>query len=248
MKPSFWKREPALVKWGTNGIEELIDYNPPPLGVDDQELQRLFQALPNIPHKESFIASARLYSLALKCLKEDVDSSYQLLVASVESIANEVCKSFKPEESEQVKSKENVVKLAKRYGLSDDQARNLALAACKSDRWIARKFTKFICDFTNDDLWLEDDLFRSSGRHRYLPKKENFKEALSQIYSTRGRVTHAGHSYPTSAQITGGAMVPDRIMLEFGNDPPSLFPPVIWFERVVNQALMGFLRRSVNPS
>src|SRR2546421_669263 len=45
MKPSYWKREPAVVQWGMNGIEEITDYNPPPLGMDQEELQRLFQAL-----------------------------------------------------------------------------------------------------------------------------------------------------------------------------------------------------------
>src|SRR5262249_44616351 len=149
------------------------------------------------------------------------------LIQSVETIANEVYKSFKPEELEQIKTKENVVKLAKKFGLSDEQANQIALEACKSEHWITRKFKKFICDYADDSIWSEDDLFRSSIPSNFLPKKEDFEKTLSQIYAKRGKVTHEGQLYPTSARITGNPTVPARMMLEFGNRSQPFFPPVI---------------------
>jgi hypothetical protein len=251
LRVSNWERHPAVVAYGLGGIKGIIDYNPPPLGVASDHLQSLFTALPDLRQAESFVFSARLYALALEHISDDVDISYQLLISSIEAIANDVFKSFTPSESEMVGTKKSVAKLATEFGLPEDKARQLAIEACKGITWSRRKFTKFICDYTDDALWVENDLFRVPAD--FLPKKENFKSALAQIYGMRGKATHGGRAYPTIAKIGTDPMIPAEAMLDIGgmldtDGSQSVFPPVAWFERVVNYSLRGFLHHSMKAS
>jgi len=240
-----------MVVYGLRGIEKIIDYNPPPLAVLPDDLQSLFAALPELPQAESFVFSARLYALALEHIRDDVDIAYQLLISSVEAMATDALGSFTPTESEMVKAKKSVAKLATEFGLPEDKARQLAIEACKDIPWSRRKFTKFICDYTDDALWTEDDLFTVPSN--FLPKKVKFKSALSKIYSMRGKATHRGHSYPAIARVGTGPTIPSEAMLDIGgvlkpDGPQSVFPPIAWFERVTNYSLCGFLRQSVAAS
>jgi hypothetical protein len=244
---SNWKRHPTTVIYGAKGVEQIIDYNPPPLPVDPEHLQRLFTAVPDLPQKESFILSVRLYALALESLISDVDIAYQFLIASIEAIANEIFKTYSPDREEMLKTKKSVQKLAIKFGLSEKLAEELALEACKGIPWSNRKFIKFILDYTDDKLWTEDDLFKELPL--FLPKRDGFESALRQIYSMRGKATHGGHPYPLSTRIGIGPLMPAWVMLEIGGTVGSdntkpVFPPVTWFERVVNMALCGFLEKS----
>lgn len=247
VKISNWKRHPATVIYGAKGVQEIIDYNPPPLPIDPDHLQSLFAALPDLPQRESFIFSVRLYALALEYLIDDVDIAYQFLIASIEAIANEVFKSYSPDREEMLKTKKSVQKLAVKFGLCEKQAEELALEACKGIPWSNRKFIKFIFDYTDDRLWTEDDLFKALPL--FLPKRDDFESALRQIYSMRGKATHGGHSYPLAARVGIGPLMPAEVMLEIGGafgskNTKPVFPPVTWFERVVNMALCGFLEKS----
>lgn len=245
-KISAWKRPPATVIYGAKGVEEIIDYNPPPLPVDPDRLQSLFTALPDLPHRESFIFSVRLYALALEFLINDVDIAYQFLIASIEAIANDVFRSYSPDREAMLKTKKSVQKLAVKFGLCEEQAEELALEACKGMPWSNRKFVKFILEYTDDRLWTEDDLFRTLPL--FIPKRDDFESTLRQIYIMRGKATHGGQSYPLSARVGIGPFVPTEIMLETGgtfgrNNNKPVFPAVTWFERVVNMALCGFLEK-----
>ena len=53
-----------------------------------------------------------------------------------------------------------------------------------------------------------------------------------------------GHRFPISASYTGGPSI-DSLAASalYGSEPA--FPPVVWFERIVNSALLAFWQREV---
>jgi hypothetical protein len=238
-----WKYQPAEVVYRGRDIEKINDYNPPPLAILPDDFQDFFATLSELPQAESFILSARLYALALENIMDDVDIAYQLLISSIETLANDALKSFTPTEPEMVEAKKAVVKLATEFGLPENKARKLATEACKDIPWSRRKFIKFVCDYTDESVWTKDELFTIPSD--FLPKKEKFKSALSEIYSMRGKATHRGRPYPSSARVGTGSTIPNEAMLDImkPDGSNSVFPPVAWFERVTNYSLCGFLRQ-----
>ena len=177
-----------------------------------------------------------------------MDIAYQLFISSVEAMANDALRSFTPTESEMMEKNKSIAKLAVEFGLPEDKARKLAIEVCKKDPWSGRKFTKFILDNTDDMLWAEDELFKVPSD--FLPKKDNFKSALSRLYRMRGKATHRGRSYPAIARVGTGPTIPSEAMLNIGEmlKPDGPFPPITWFERVTNYSLCGFLHQSMTAS
>lgn len=100
LKLTSWQRQPSSVVYGPKGIEKIIDYNPQPAPVDPTYLKRIFVALANLEHAESIVLSARRYALALELIQSRPEFSYQLLISSIEAIANRVCSSFRPSDDE----------------------------------------------------------------------------------------------------------------------------------------------------
>lgn len=249
LKTVSWERHPVNIVYGPDGVDEIIDYNPKPKPVSRKLLKKLFLALPHIPEAESIIHSARLYALALERIDQDVDIAYHLLIESVETIANEVFRSFAPSESDMIKTKKTVADLATQFGLAREQADRLAVEACKGISWHNRKFVKFLTENGGDELWTEDDVFVPYPR--LMPKRDDFESAVEQIYRARGKVSHAGGAYPASAGIGTRPRVSTRAMDEAMDSVANSkkpFPPIIWFERAVNIALRQFVERAVEMS
>jgi len=242
LNTTHWERHPSIVVYGHNGME-IIDYNPKPKAISPKRLATILTALPEMPHAVSIVQSARLYSLALERMHKDVDISYQLLIACVENIANKVLKKYKPDKSEIIKVKNNVAALAMKFGLSEEQSHQLAIEASNGMGWHNKKFTKFLTDNATDDLWTEDDVFNIP--EHFLPQKESFEFAVKEIYRARGAASHAGGSYPPSARIGLSPKLPSKQISDAYNMPVP-FPPLPWFERIVNAALRRFIERNID--
>ncbi len=242
MKLSYWRRKPVTFLYGFNGITKIVDYNPPPLGVDPALTEELLQNLPRLAEAESIVSCARLYSLALGQLDRHVDIAYQLLIATIETIANEVFRSYRPADDEIIESKKSVAELARKFSLSNDQATQLVFEAAKDNPWTSRKFTKFLVDYSDDSFWSEDDLFKLPIS--FQPKKEEFESTLNMIYRARNKLLHHGSSFPPSSMLGIGPTAPNRAFLEFF-DAGRHFPPIVWFERLVNLTLNQFIRKSI---
>ena len=242
LNTTHWDRHPSIVVYGQNGIE-IIDYNPKPKAISIERLATILSALPEIPYAENIVQSARLYALALERMHKDVDISYQLLISCIENIANKVLRKYKPDESEIIKVKNKVAALAMKFGLSEEQSRQLAIEASNGMGWHNKKFTKFLTDNAIDDLWTDDDVF-NIPKH-FLPQKENFEFAVKEIYRARGAASHAGGSYPPSARIGLSPKLPSKQISDAYNLSVP-FPPLPWFERVVNTALRRFIERNVD--
>lgn len=238
-----WARQPASLITSSKRTE-VIDYNPPPLPISAHYLQDAFKALCALPQRESFMHSARLYALGLQHIPFDVDIAYHFLIASVEAIAQAALGSYRPTEEEMLRTKESVAKLAVKFGLSDHNAKKLALEACKGIVWTKRKFAKFIIDNIDDTLWEQDDLFKLEPS--FVPRKQDLASALDKVYAMRGQVAHGGYTYPATAQLGIGPTFPASALSELWSADRSaaathIFPPIPWFEKAVNQSLRGFL-------
>jgi hypothetical protein len=242
LKLTSWQRQPSSVVYGAKGVEKIIDYNPSPKSVDPDYLKGIFLALPNLDHAESIVLSARRYALALELIQNRPELSYQFLISSVEAIANSVLSSFKPRTDEMIEVKRSVYDLALEFGLGEPKAKKLVIEACKGFSWSKRKFKKFLCDHVGDEVWTkEDDVF--ADIQFLMPKRERFEYALNQIYESRNKGLHAGKDYPISGTVGTSPLIPAKMMLEFDTSK-DFFPPVTWFERVVNIALRTYLERS----
>ena len=83
-------------------------------------------------------------------IQQDVDIAYQLLIASVETLANDIYKKYKPDNDDLVVIKKSVFDRAVRLGLSDKDARQLAIEACDGMSFYKRKFAKFLIENVGD--------------------------------------------------------------------------------------------------
>jgi len=224
--------------------QEIQNYNPPPKPVYAQQLTDLLLGLPKIENAESIVASCRLYALALELIHERPDISYQLLISTVETIANGTLGSFQPADDIKVEHQKAVYELALNLGLGQETARRLAIEACRREWWATKKFKKFLIDNVPDSVWTEKDELFHQMPQEWMPKREDFARTLGQIYAARSKATHEGKPLPVTASYTGGPNISMRAVPKlFGTDSP--FPPVVWFERVVNSALCGYWERAV---
>jgi len=243
LNPVHWTSKPSVVACKPDGIS-IANYNPPPLGLNPSQLKRWLTFLPKSAFGQAVVLSARLYSLALQQLEHDVDVAYHLLIAAGECMANETQRDFTPTRGHMVSTKRPVEVLAMQYGLTKEQASQLAIEACKGMSWTNRKFIKFITDNTPEHFWAEDDLFRVPCE--FLPSRDRFEDALGQVYSCRGKLLHEGRPFPQSAKIGMGPMVPFRVVMEaFSSKSFPPCPPIVWFERVINLAINSLIERSL---
>ncbi len=79
-----------------------------------------------------------------------------------------------------------------------------------------------------------------------MPRKSDFESAINEIYQARGKASHSGGTYPPSAHIGIGSKLPAEILFNTARSEKS-FPPITWFERVVNSAITGFMHRFIVP-
>jgi hypothetical protein len=244
LAPVHWEHKPSSVIHRFGQPPEITDYNPRPLGVNFAQLKAVLTGLPAMPLAECVVLSARLYSLALTQLEHDIDLTYQLLIAAVEATASVALKDYRPDDDQIVANKDSVAKLARSFGLGESEARQLAIEACKGISWASRKFSKFLVENCTDDIWSEDDVFRIPPE--FVPSPDDFEKAIGQIYTARGRLTHGGRSFPASSVLGMGPTVPAKAIMSFDWSTKP-FPPVAWFERVVNDAFRGFINRSLPP-
>ena len=239
----YWPPHPPTVMIGWDR-QEIHDNNPLPTPVDPDRLTALLQGLPRLAYAKSIVASARLYALALELIREQPDLAYQLLISSVETIANEALRDFQPDDFAKVKHQQAVYNLAVELGLGEEKARRLAIEACKNERWATKKFKKFLTDNLDDSVWKdEDDLYRMPPGFLRL-SREHLQETLDNIYRARSKATHRGQQFPATASYSGGPRISVRASMarldSALSDSPAPFPPVVWFERIVNVAIRTF--------
>lgn len=110
----------------------------------------------------------------------------------------------------------------------------------KADK--AKKFKKFLLKYLDREaIKGEDDLFIVPEFFCHTPTAADIEQALTKVWECRCAATHEGQSYPASAAIGPSPFLPAKV-LDAVFDPQRPFPPIGWFERIVNSAICGFLR------
>ncbi len=233
-----WRRRPATIITSLAG-QEFKSNDPPPVGVDPEALAQFLVALPSVPSAADIVYAARLYKSALELIEDRPDTGYLALVSVVESLANVALNEFEPDEAEKVKFQAPVEKRAREFGLCDAQARALALEACKSQRWLKRKFVKFCVDYCRvEDLKDPDRVFLV---HEHLnPPVAEFEKVLGRIYDARSKNLHAGSPFPPGIGIGMSPLIKVRDLPVDPLGRPEI-PPLPWFERIVSTAARRFL-------
>jgi hypothetical protein len=146
----------------------------------------------------------------------------------------------RPSEAEMIESKKGILQYAKECGLNEEQARGMALEACRDNPWSKRKFRRFLLEYASEVIWKEDPTFMIP--QFLLPKRADFERTLGKIYDLRSQNLHAGSTFPRSIGIGTSPLLKVR-------DLPVDFlakvdiPPVAWFERVVSSAAQRLYAR-----
>ncbi len=134
--------------------------------------------------------------------------------------------------------------LAIRLNLGEQTAKQLVTEACRREFWATRKFKKFLTDNVAG--------IHLDGTGRIVPPAASRRDAQEgklrapweRSTAARSKATHEGQTFPPSASYTGGPSISLRASSAlYGSEAP--FPPVVWFERVVNSALCGFWDRAM---
>jgi hypothetical protein len=240
-----WEKKPASVLYGVKGVEDIVDYNPPPRGVAPEDMTKLLSRIGSSRSAESIVLSARLYAQALRQIESETQLAYQLLISSVETMANDVLRDYRPERTDMIDSEKMVFKMAKEFGLEQDKAEELALTACSNNPWSVRKFTKFLIDNAGQDIWEKDDLFHLD--ELFWPKKEDLERTIKSIYSVRSGATHHGQPYPPAIALGVGPYLSaeasrDLNLTGLPNTAITRIPPIVWFERLANLAINNFIK------
>jgi hypothetical protein len=195
--------------------------------------------LPTLTNAEEIIHASRLYRTALELIESRPDIAYQLLISTVETLANVALAGYEPEDSNKIETKRQVRKQALSYGLSEEQANHLALLACQGMSWSKRKFKKFLIDHVSETALAEKNrVFLVLPN--LCPPPKSLETTLARIYEARSGNLHGGSSLPRSVRIGISPLIHFR-SLPLNPLMPDEVPPVAWFERVVSLATRKFL-------
>jgi hypothetical protein len=183
----------------------------------------------------------------LELIEYRPDITYQLLISAVETMAGVALQNYEPGEAEKLNAKRGVLKEARKWGLDEEQAKGLALEACRGITWLRQKFKKFILDnVSSEEVSGEDPVF--PWWSFLCPAPENFEKVLSQIYDARSGNLHRGYPFPPWIGL-GTSPTADPRNVPIRHLAPDEVPPVTWFERVASAAARRFLtaKCSVGP-
>jgi len=222
---------------------------PPPVAVDTAKLTQSLKAFSSLDEAlaENFISAARLYKTSLTFIEDEPEITYLHLIFAIETVANIFYKDFVPDEVKQLETKRTVKELAQKYGLTEPQAKEVTLEACKGISWAKDKFIKFILEYTDDSIFTEEDsLFNFPIS--MAPSKQNFEKSLADIYRMRSKAGHEGQPFPPQVGLGTQPTVSIHAMTQFQRDFKKtgtgfIVPPAAWFERVANLALLTYVGR-----
>jgi hypothetical protein len=229
----------------TGGGGTFVEHTPPPLGIDSDTLQKAFISLAQSNYASAILEAARAYSSAFQLMLDRPELAYQLLISSVETLANAVFRDYCPTQQEMIDHKRGIRVKAKEFGLSDQQADALAVEACKSEHWAGRKFRKFFAAYPPMDISEPDEVFPVADG--WMPGHEDFEKVLKAIYEARSKHLHEGKPFPEWIARDATIAVPAS-SYALPAKASEYVPPVTWFERVVSSAVKRFLASERNPN
>lgn len=249
--PTVWKARPATIAWSLQGIQVQF-HHPPVVELNQAGIGQAIDALRMNVHAERIICSARLYAAALERIEFDPETAYQKLISAVDSLSQVEFSGWPGEEERLNLLRENndtwkfKVAAAINAGLTQDAAEGLILNLSKNDPFSRRKFKKFILEFLDPSILDEEDSLFIEPKGMY-PPKEKLATAIDLIWKNRGGVLHGGSDYPPTASVGTSNRIPTKAMIDALGMLTSgglLFPPVTWFERIVQNTIVRWIRKS----
>lgn len=202
-------------------------------------LRDLLLKLPALSEGERIVRAARLYREALELIETRPDSAYHLLISVAETLSNAKPAAFQPTEEDLLKSKQSVSDMAVKFGLTANQAKQLALEAARGNSWTKRKFMAFLSKrISPQELAVKDGVFHPLPN--LCPPPDKFTNALNSIYYLRSGNLHEGTPLRRSIRPGIGPMIALRDLPLNPLIQPAI-PPVVWFERVVSLAARRFI-------
>ncbi len=237
--PSWKPRHSVVITRGPRE-QEVTSYEPPPLAVYPDVLEAFLLKLPSLAEGERIIRAARLYREALELIETRPDSAYQFLISVAETMSNAALPDYAPPRDEILQNERAVREMAIQFGLTQDQADELALAAARGNPWTKRKFRAFLSDrIKPEELLTKDTVFHPL--EHLCPATEKFSKALGNVYDLRSGNLHEGKPMPRDTRIGTGPMIKVRDLPLNPLAKPDV-PPVVWFERVVSLAVRRFIQ------
>jgi hypothetical protein len=241
-----WRRRPLSIAIGPDR-QEVRSYDPPPVRVSPEALETTLRTFAASLSADALLNAAKLYKTAMELIESRPDISYQLLISTAESLANVALPEYQPDEEERIASKKSLTQYARKCGVGEDQARQIALEACRGNPWSKRKFRLFLSRYASDDIWQPDDVFIPPPN--LCPDPGDFDKVLGRIYELRSQNLHAGSSFPPSIGLgTSPFYKAKDLPLDFLSK--AEIPAVVWFERVVSsaaQALVAEVTKTKRP-
>jgi hypothetical protein len=245
-KPTVWRPRPPAFVTEADGTTWVKTYDAPPVAVDTHWLERVLAVLPllHVRDARAILACARLYGQGMQLIEERPDVAYQLFIAAAEALAQHALEGYSPGDDEKARRKPAVQKRAREFGLSQAEARELAILATEGMSWSYNRFEQFLTQYTDDRIWLKDDLFVTL--EPFFPRRSDLGRVLSQIYGARGALLHTGSSYPATVGVGTSNQIPVTALptILAGEHP---LPPVTWFERVVQHAAVSYITSQLPP-
>ena len=175
-------------------------------------------------------------------VESQYEIAYQLLISASETIANIALKGWKPSDDD-ILIKENCLYKHLQNKLSDDDAKRIALARGKKERYSKQKFIKFLKDNidnelfkTKDDLWVDYD---------YLKPGQNIQERYPTYMIIKAELLMPAKAFLLAHSIGPSTQIPAQVVQETFDhiqNQTEIFPPIGWFERVVQNAIMNYVR------
>lgn len=198
-----------------------------------------FVLIESLDHKvhQKFILAVRLYHRAILLIEEEPDLAYLNLISAIEVLCQDV-------ELNSITLNDIDSELAKLVNSLDDNIRDsIEKRIINRERFIKRKFVKFILDNIDENFWLEDR--PKQGR----VEQDKLEELLGRIYKQRSNTLHSGEPFP----VTIYDSPVDNCEIEFflgisvGEkkwEPQDFIPNPHFFERLVNYVLKNYLKKN----
>jgi hypothetical protein len=236
-----WTPRGSTVNYGPppNPIQ-ITNNDPPPVAVSPGPIIKQLRGLAS-SNSQDVLRAIRLYTTALELIYERPQVSYLLLVSAIESLANEALRNWLPSDDDRAKHQHAVAKLAKKFELSDEQGRDLALTASKTEHWVKRKFVNFVLEKAGAHAWEEDEVFPWVLR-LWQPDQSKLETYVKKIYDFRSDVLHEGQVFPLAITMGTSPRIDVRVAHDlFSGDSENRLAPLGWFERIVNICIQSRL-------
>ncbi len=187
---------------------------------------------------QKFILASRLYHRAILLIEDEPDLAYLNLVSSIEVLCQDT-------DIGNVTLADVDLELAKLVNSLDVSVRqNIEEKILKREKFIKRKFVKFILDHVEDSFWSEE-------RPQYGKiEADRLAEYLGRIYKQRSKTLHNGEPFPPSIHkpplhdceidFSLGVSVGERRW-----EPQDFIPHPHFFERLINHVLKVYLKKNV---